>query len=157
MLGKLFASRTVDRHNPFGFAQFERGEQRDIIREGGGRDSGRGGDGLPRLPPCWCGSSAYQVGPPSTRIGSFSGNQNGIGCSTNTNRSANLAQFCKYLTYFGFLPLTWILSVVSEPGLEALMPTASAQLAAHTRVIGPVVLNFAYNKFITFGERIEAR
>ena len=27
----------------------------------------------------------------------FSGNQNGIGCSTNTNRSANLAQFCKCL------------------------------------------------------------
>src|SRR6516162_654185 len=32
---------------------------------------------LPRMsprsaPPCWCGSSAYQVGPPSTRIGSFS-------------------------------------------------------------------------------------
>jgi hypothetical protein len=27
----------------------------------------------------------------------FSGNQNGIGCSTNTNRSANLAQFGKYL------------------------------------------------------------
>src|SRR5208283_849626 len=25
-----------------------------------------------RLPPCWCGSSAYQVRPPSTRIGSFS-------------------------------------------------------------------------------------
>src|SRR5260370_15294594 len=24
------------------------------------------------LPPCWCGSSAYQVRPPSTRIGSFS-------------------------------------------------------------------------------------
>ena len=61
------------------------------------------------------------------------------------------------LAYFGFLPLTWILSVVSEPGLEALMPTSSAQLAAHTiGVIGPVVLNFAYNKFITFGERIEA-
>src|SRR5271168_524545 len=34
------------------------------------------------------------------------------------------------LTYFGFLPLTWILSVVSEPGLEVLMPKASAQLAA---------------------------
>jgi putative flippase GtrA len=61
------------------------------------------------------------------------------------------------LTYFGFLPLTWILSVVSEPGLEVLMPKASAQLAAHTiGVICPVVLNFAYNKFITFGERIEA-
>src|SRR5271166_3885444 len=72
MLGKLLAARTVDRHNPFLFAQFERGEQRDIIRAGGGRDSGRGGDGLHRLPPCWCGSSAYQVGPPSTRIGSFS-------------------------------------------------------------------------------------
>src|ERR1700692_4686922 len=43
-----------------------------IIRAGGGRDSGRGGDRLHRLPPCWCGSSAYQVGPPSTRIGSFS-------------------------------------------------------------------------------------
>src|SRR6516165_274638 len=25
------------------------------------------------LPPCWCGSSAYQLRPPSTRIGSFSG------------------------------------------------------------------------------------
>src|SRR5271166_1255419 len=72
MLGKLLAARTVDRYNPFRFAQFERGEQRDIIRVGGGRDSGRGGDRLHRLPPCWCGSSAYQVRPPSTRIGSFS-------------------------------------------------------------------------------------
>ena len=72
MLGKLVAARTVDRHNPFRFAQFERGEQRDIIRAGGGRDSGRGGDRLHRLPPCWCGSSAYQVRPPSTRIRSFS-------------------------------------------------------------------------------------
>ena len=61
MLRKLLAARTVDRHNPFRFAQFERGEQRDIIRAGGGRDSGRGGDRLHRLPPCWCGSSAYQV------------------------------------------------------------------------------------------------
>src|SRR5271169_4397858 len=64
-------ARTVDRYNPFRFAQFERGEQRDIIRVGGGRDSGRGDDRLHRLPPCWCGSSAYQVRPPSTRIGSF--------------------------------------------------------------------------------------
>ena len=32
VLGKLLAARTVDRHNPFQFAQFERGEQRDIIR-----------------------------------------------------------------------------------------------------------------------------
>ncbi len=42
--GKFLAARTVDRHNPFRFAQFERGEQRDIIRAGGGRDNGRGGD-----------------------------------------------------------------------------------------------------------------
>src|SRR5271165_5090153 len=72
MLGKLLAARPVDRHNPFRFAQFERGEQRDIMRAGGGRDSGRGGDRLHRLPPGWRGSSAYQVRPPSTRIGSFS-------------------------------------------------------------------------------------
>ena len=72
MLGKLLAARIVDRHNPFRFTQFERGVQRDIIRAGGGRDSGRGGDRLHRLPPCWCGSSAYQVRPPSTRIGSSS-------------------------------------------------------------------------------------
>src|SRR5208337_4787293 len=50
--------------------QFERGEQRDTIRPGGGRDNGRGGDKIHRLPPCWCGRSAYQVRPPSTRIGS---------------------------------------------------------------------------------------
>src|SRR5208337_2604702 len=54
----------------FRFAQFERGEQRDTIRPGGGRDNGRGGDKIHRLPPCWCGRSAYQVRPPSTRIGS---------------------------------------------------------------------------------------
>jgi hypothetical protein len=30
-LGKLLAARAVDRHHPFRFAQFERGEQRDII------------------------------------------------------------------------------------------------------------------------------
>src|SRR5208282_5607359 len=53
MPGKLLAARTVDRHNPFRFAQFERGEQSDIIRAGGGRDSGRRGDRLHRLPPCW--------------------------------------------------------------------------------------------------------
>src|SRR5271165_671824 len=46
-------------------------EANSIIRAGGGRDSGRGGDRLHRLPPCWCGSSAYQVRPPSARIGSF--------------------------------------------------------------------------------------
>jgi hypothetical protein len=69
MPGILLAARTVDRHNPFRLAQFERGEQRGIIRSGGGRDNGRGGDEH-QLPPCWCGSSAYQVGPPSTRIGS---------------------------------------------------------------------------------------
>src|ERR1700689_2130693 len=72
MLGKLLAARAVDRHHPFRLAQFERGEQRGIIRADGGRDNGRRGDQLHRLPPCWCGSSAYQVGPPSTRIGSFS-------------------------------------------------------------------------------------
>src|SRR5271157_2769661 len=77
MLGKLLAARTVDRHNPLGFAQFERGEQRVIIRAGGGRDNGRGGDGLHRLPPCWWGSSAYQVRPPSTRIGSVMGSEQG--------------------------------------------------------------------------------
>jgi putative flippase GtrA len=60
-------------------------------------------------------------------------------------------------TYFGFLPLTWTLSVVSESGFEVLLPTTRAQLAAHTiGVIGPVVLNFAYNKFITFCERFKA-
>src|SRR5271157_5056291 len=53
MPGKLLAARTVDRHNPFRFAQFERGEQRDIIRAGGGRDNGRRGDRIHRLPPCW--------------------------------------------------------------------------------------------------------
>jgi hypothetical protein len=30
-----------------------------------------GGDAPHQLPPCWCGSSAYQVGPAPTRIGSF--------------------------------------------------------------------------------------
>jgi hypothetical protein len=45
-LGELLAARAVDRHNPFRFAQLERGEQRDIIRAGGGRDNGRGGDGI---------------------------------------------------------------------------------------------------------------
>ena len=72
MPGILLAARTVDRHNPFRFAQFERGEQRGIIRAGGGRDNGRGGNEH-RLPPCWRGSSAYQVRPPSTRIGSVNG------------------------------------------------------------------------------------
>jgi putative flippase GtrA len=61
------------------------------------------------------------------------------------------------VTYFGFLPLTWLLSVASEPDLELLIPTASAQLVAHViGVVGPVVLNFAYNKFITFGEQFES-
>ena len=32
MLGKLLAAGTVDRDNPFRFAQFERGEQRDTPR-----------------------------------------------------------------------------------------------------------------------------
>lgn len=60
------------------------------------------------------------------------------------------------LTYFGFLPLTWLLSVITEPSFETFMPTASAQLFAHTvGVVGPVILNFAYNKFITFGERLD--
>jgi hypothetical protein len=36
MLGKLLTARAVDRHNPFRFAQLERGEQRDIIRACGG-------------------------------------------------------------------------------------------------------------------------
>src|SRR6516225_6231218 len=45
-LGKLLAARAVDRHHPFRFAQFERGEQRDIIRADGGCDCGRRGDGL---------------------------------------------------------------------------------------------------------------
>ena len=48
---------------------------------------GRGGDGLHRLPPCWCGSSAYQVGPPSTRIGSFS-SKRGPGRMCRVARSA---------------------------------------------------------------------
>ena len=57
------------------------------------------------------------------------------------------------VTYFGFLPLTWFLSVVSEPSLQAFLPAAYAQLLAHMiGVTGPVVLNFAYNKFVTFGE-----
>lgn len=60
------------------------------------------------------------------------------------------------VAYFGFLPLTWLLSIAAEPRLELLMPTANAQLAAHViGVTGPVVLNFAYNKFITFGEQFE--
>jgi putative flippase GtrA len=60
------------------------------------------------------------------------------------------------LTYFGFLPLTWLLSVASAPNLEMLMPTANAQLVAHMiGILGPVVLNFAYNKFITFSEQFE--
>ena len=70
MLGKLLAAQAVDRHDPFRFAQFQRGEQRGIFRAGGGHDNGRAGDRSHRLPPCWCGSSAYQVGPPSTRMGS---------------------------------------------------------------------------------------
>ncbi len=61
------------------------------------------------------------------------------------------------LTYFGFLPVTWVLSVASEPSLERLMPTASAQLVAHMiGILGPVALNFAYNKFITFNEQFES-
>jgi putative flippase GtrA len=61
------------------------------------------------------------------------------------------------ITYFGFLPVTWVLSVVSEALLVRLMPTGQAQLLAHlVGVAGPVVLNFAYNKFITFGERLPA-
>ena len=70
-------------------------------------------------------------------------------------RDGNVArQFALFsLTYFGFLPLTWFLSVVSEPTLQTFMPAVYAQLLAHmSGVIGPVVLNFAYNKFVTFGE-----
>jgi putative flippase GtrA len=59
------------------------------------------------------------------------------------------------LAYFGFLPLTWLLSVISERPLLAVLPVASAQLVAHLiGVAGPVVLNFAYNKFITFKEAL---
>jgi hypothetical protein len=46
MPGKLLAARAVDRHNPSRFAQFERDEQRGIMRPDGGRDRGRRGDGL---------------------------------------------------------------------------------------------------------------
>jgi putative flippase GtrA len=61
------------------------------------------------------------------------------------------------ITYFGFLPVTWMLSVAAERPLEELFPRDRAQLMAHlVGVVGPVVLNFAYNKFITFGERLQA-
>jgi putative flippase GtrA len=60
------------------------------------------------------------------------------------------------ISYIAFLPVTWFLSIVSEPRLANLFPTATAQTLAHLiGVAGPVILNFAYNKFITFGERLE--
>jgi putative flippase GtrA len=59
------------------------------------------------------------------------------------------------LTYFGFLPVTWLLSVAAEPPLAAVLPMGQAELFAHMiGVVAPVVINFAYNKFITFGERL---
>jgi putative flippase GtrA len=62
------------------------------------------------------------------------------------------------ITYFGFLPVTWGLSVVAEAPLVRLMPIGRAQLLAHLAgVAGPVMLNFAYNKFVTFGERLPPR
>ena len=55
------------------------------------------------------------------------------------------------LTYFGFLPLTWILAVGFEPALSLVLPKALAELAAHiVGIVIPVLLNFAYNKFVTF-------
>src|ERR1700759_1639766 len=54
MLGKLLLARTVGCHQPLRFAQFERGEQRVRVISGGGLDSGCGGLGLHRGPPCWC-------------------------------------------------------------------------------------------------------
>jgi putative flippase GtrA len=59
------------------------------------------------------------------------------------------------VTYFGFLPVTWLLSVAAELPLAALLPKGQAELFAHMiGVVAPVVINFAYNKFITFGERL---
>lgn len=61
------------------------------------------------------------------------------------------------LTYFGFLPVTWLLSVVAELPLAAVLPKGQAELFAHMiEVVAPVVINFAYNKFVTFGERLPA-
>jgi hypothetical protein len=42
--------------------------------------------------------------------------QNGIGCGTNTNRSANLAQFCKYLTFLTMLlPTKYLFNLLKFP------------------------------------------
>lgn len=71
--------------------------------------------------------------------------------------SAARQLFLFSITYFGLLPVTWILSVAAERPFARLFPVDQAQLMAHLiGVIGPVVLNFAYNKFITFGERLQA-
>lgn len=55
------------------------------------------------------------------------------------------------LAYIAFLPLTWVVSVGAESALLVSFPPVESRLLAHSLGVSlPVVLNFAFNKFVTF-------
>ena len=57
------------------------------------------------------------------------------------------------LAYLAFLPVTWAVSVGAESVLRLSLSPVEARLFAHLLGVSvPVVLNFAFNKFVTFRE-----
>src|SRR5271165_2480908 len=106
-------------------------EANSIIRAGGGRDSGRGGDRLHRLPPCWWGSSACQVRPPSTRIGSFLRASHALAVD-NGGGGAGLA--------FGLLATLFVERVMDaiQRAVQAPIAKITIDRAARRQVLGKV-------------------